>query len=311
MAAGHAIRTVELSVRYGAKAALDRLSLRLPIGGIHALVGANGAGKSTLFRVLLGFQQATGGTAEILGQPSDRLDPAARARIGVVGDDHALAPWLRVTEIADLQQAHYAARWDEPAFAALLANFDVRADQRVADLSRGERAGLNLALALGQNPELLILDEPTLGLDVVAKKRLLDALVSGVIGAGRTIIYCSHHIDEVERLADTLVLLERGRLLSHSAPDAFCERVQQFVADVPFQGSDPASLPGLLTHRRGEHVHRYWTIDQDERFAERLRAAGARRVEILPVSLEEAVDAVLTRSHAEAVDPLTEEAVAC
>lgn len=298
MASGVAIRTDQLTRRHGSKLALDRLDLRLPVGGIHALVGANGAGKSTLFRVLLGFLEPSQGRAEILGIRSDRLTPADRARVGYVGDDHALPGWLSVERVADMQRAHYAGRWDEQAYAGLVGNFDLRADQKVSQLSRGERAGLNLALALGQNPELLILDEPTLGLDVVAMKRVLDALVSGAVTDGRTIIYCSHQIEEVERLADSLILLERGHLLNYSSPDAFAERVSHWIADVPFKGPDPNTLPGLLTHKRIEGVHHYFVIDQGAGFGAVLREAGARSVDVQPVALEQAVDAILTRNHA-------------
>ncbi len=298
MASGIAIRTRGLVRTHGRKRALDQLDLQLPVGGIHALVGANGAGKSTLFRVLLGFLTPTAGDAEILGRPCQRLTPDDRARIGHVGDDHALPGWLSVDQVADMGRAHYAGRWDERAYAGLVANFDLKGTQKVAQLSRGERAGLNLALALGQNPELLILDEPTLGLDVVAKKRVLDALVSGAVTDGRTIIYCSHQIDEVERLADTLTLLERGRLLSFSRPDEFTDRVRHWIADIPFKGPDPATLPGVLTHRTIEGVHHYQVIDQGDDFGALLRAAGARHVHDQPVALEQAVDAILTRNHA-------------
>jgi ABC-2 type transport system ATP-binding protein len=293
-----AVETRGLTRLHGRKRALDGLDLALPRGGIHAIIGSNGAGKSTLFRLLLGFQNADAGDCFVLGQRSDILTAADRKRIGFVNEEHVLPAWARVDTVFAVQRSHYADRWDANAFDAVIACFDLSGRQRIGQLSRGERAGFNLALALAQSPELLILDEPTLGLDVVARKRLLEALIATVGDDDRTIVYCSHQIDEVERLADTLVVLERGKLASFSAPDAFCDRITQWVADIPFKGPNRDAVPGLLQHRQIDGVHHYVVIDQSEAFAEFLRAQGARTVQAMPVSLDRAVDAFLTRNHA-------------
>lgn len=298
MTADLAIETRGLTRLHGRKRALDGLDLALPRGGIHAIVGANGAGKSTLFRVLLGFLAPHEGEAFVLGRPSRALTPADRKLIGFVNEEHTLPGWATVDAVLGMQRALYAERWDARAFDSVIASFDLSADQRIAQLSRGERAGFNLALALGQAPELLILDEPTLGLDVVARRRLLDALIESVGADGRTIIYCSHQIEEVERLADTLVILERGHLRNFSAPDDFCARISRWVADIPFKGPPPETVPGLLQHRRIEGVHHYTVLDQGEGFADFLHAQGARNAHASPVPLDTAVDAFLTRNHA-------------
>jgi ABC-2 type transport system ATP-binding protein len=298
MMADLAIETRGLTRLHGRKRALDGLDLALPRGGIHAIVGANGAGKSTLFRILLGFLAPDAGDAFVLGRPSCALTPADRRLIGFVNEEHTLPGWATVAAVLAVQCTLYADRWDARAFDSVIASFDLSADQRISQLSRGERAGFNLALALGQSPELLILDEPTLGLDVVARRRLLDALIEGVDANGRTIIYCSHQIEEVERLADTLIVLERGTLRNFSAPDDFCARISQWVADVPFKGPPPESVPGLLQHRRIDGVHHYTVLDQDEGFADFLRAHGAGSIQAMPVPLDRAVDAFLTRNHA-------------
>lgn len=293
-----AVETCKLTRFHGRKRALDGLDLALPRGGIHAVVGANGAGKSTLFRLLLGFQQADAGDCFVLGQRADALTTEDRGRIGFVNEEHTLPGWARVDTVLGVQQALYGDRWDASAFDAVIGSFDLSGQQRVGQLSRGERAGLNLALALGQSPELLILDEPTLGLDVVARRRLLHALIAAAGDEARTILYCSHQIDEVERLADTLLILERGRLASFSAPDAFCERMAHWIADLPFAGPPNVGVPGLLQHRRIDGVHHYIVIDQGDGFAEFLRTQGARNSKVMPVPLERAVDAFLTRNHA-------------
>jgi ABC-2 type transport system ATP-binding protein len=302
MTPGLAVETRGLTRLHGRKRALDGLDLALPRGGIHAVVGANGAGKSTLFRMLLGFHKADAGDCFVLGQRADALTPADRARIGFVNEEHTLPAWARVDTVLAVQRDHYADRWDADAFDAVIASFDLSGRQRVGQLSRGERAGLSLALALGQSPELLILDEPTLGVDVVARHRLLDALMATVGDEARTIIYCSHQLEEIERLADTLLILERGRLASFSAPDAFCERIDHWVADVPFMGPAENEVPGLLQYRRIDGVHHYTVIDQGDAFADFLRGHGARKPRATRLPLARAVDAFLTRNHAGTAD---------
>ena len=158
------IETDALSKRYGRKLALDHLTLRVPRGRIHAVVGANGAGKSTLFRILLGFLPPSAGTARILGRDSQHLTPDDRGRIGFVNEEHTLPGWMRVSAVTEMHRKQYA-RWNENAFHGVLGHYHVLPEQKVSQLSRGERAGFNLALALAQGPELLVLDEPTAGVD--------------------------------------------------------------------------------------------------------------------------------------------------
>jgi ABC-2 type transport system ATP-binding protein len=292
-----AIETRALSKHYGNKLALDALDLRIACGGIHAIVGANGAGKSTLFRVLLGFLPPTSGTAAILGCDSQQLRPSDRRRIGFVNEEHTLPGWMRVAALITMQRRLYPL-WSQPALDAVLGQFHVLPDQRVGELSRGERAGLNLALALAQRPEILVLDEPTLGLDVVAKRAFLEALMYSNEAAASTVIYCSHQMEEVERVADNLIILERGQLRNASAPDRFCARVSHWIAEFPFQPPLPASVPGLLQTQRLDGLTHYVVLDQSAEFADFLRGAGARTVNSMPVSLDRAVNCFLSKNHA-------------
>jgi ABC-2 type transport system ATP-binding protein len=291
------IETLGLSKRYGSTLALDRLDLCIGRGAIHAIVGANGAGKSTLFRILLGFLPPTSGRARILGRDSQQLTPEDRGRIGFVNEEHTLPAWMRVSAVIDMQRRHYP-RWNPRAFDGVIGHFHVRPEQKVSQLSRGERAGFNLALALAQSPELLVLDEPTLGLDVVAKRAFLESLLYSNASDTRTVIYCSHQMDEVERVAENLIILERGQLKNMSAPDDFCARVRHWIADIPFQGPPPASVPGLLQAQRIDGLQHYLVLDQDDDFAEFLRASGARSMRSMPVSLDRAVNGFLAKNHA-------------
>jgi ABC-2 type transport system ATP-binding protein len=293
----YVIETEALCRRYGGKLALDHLDLAVPRGGIHAFVGANGAGKSTLFRILLGFLPPSSGSARILGHDCRRILPELRARVGFVNEEHTLPGWMTVTGLARMQARHYPA-FDRSLLERAFGHYDARLDQAVGELSRGERAGLNLALALAQRPELLILDEPTLGLDVVAKRAFLEALLYGNEDRSTTVVYCSHQMEEIERVADTLILLERGRLRAMSSPEDLCARVRLWIAEFPFRGPEAAELPGVLEWQRLDGLDHYLVLDQDDSFAELLRARGARSARQMEVSLDRAVNGFLTRNHA-------------
>ena len=291
------IETRALSKRYRDKYALRQLDLQVPRGHIHAIVGANGAGKSTLFRVLLGFLAPSAGSARILGRDSAGLSPQDRARIGFVNEEHTLPGWMRVADIARMQRREYP-RWNPRAYDEVIGHYHVLPEQKVGQLSRGERAGFNLALALARSPELLILDEPTLGLDVVAKRAFLESLMYSNATEQCTVIYCSHQMEEIERVADNLIILEQGELRTMSAPDDFVARVTYWVADIPFKGPDPRTVPGLLQVQRIDGLHHYLVLDQGEGFADFLRAAGARSINAMPVGLDRAVNGFLAKNHA-------------
>ena len=293
----YVIETRALSKRYGRKLALDNLNLCIPRGRIHAIVGANGAGKSTLFRILMGFLPPSVGESRILGRDSQALTPADRSRIGFVNEEHTLPNWMRVSQVTAMQRRQYP-RWNQSAFDGVIGHYHVLPEQKIGQLSRGERAGFNLALALAQGPELLVLDEPTLGLDVVAKRAFLESLLYGNAADDCTVIYCSHQMEEIERVADNLIILERGQLRHMSAPEDFCARVTHWVADVPFKGPDPRTVPGLLELQRLDGLHHYLVLDQDDGFERFLRDNGARSVQSMPVSLDRAVNAFLAKNHA-------------
>ncbi len=291
------IETDELELSYGRKRALNRLTLRIPRGRIHALVGANGAGKSSLFRILLGVQSPSAGRARILGHDCGALTERERARIGFVNEEHSLPTWLRVDEVVAMQRRLYP-EWNEARYRSIIDHFHVLPDQRVSGLSRGERAGVNLAMALAQMPELLILDEPTLGLDVVAKRAFLEVVLRSVDAADTTVIYCSHQMDEIERLADNLIVLERGELKHMSPPDEFAQRITLWVAEFAFVPPDADALPGVLQMQRFDGLFHYLVLDQDDSFGAKLTALGARRHFQGEVNLDRAVNAFLARNHA-------------
>lgn len=291
------IRTIGLCKRYAGKMAIDHLDLEIGRGSIHAIVGANGAGKSTLFRILLGFLPASSGAAFILGRDCRSLTPHDRERIGFVNEEHTLPGWMSVDAVTAMQRRQYR-HWHQETFDETIGHYNVVRTQKVSQLSRGERAGFNLALTLAQQPELLVFDEPTLGLDVVAKRAFLETLLYSNATRDCTVVYCSHQMEEIERVADNLIIMERGALRNMSPPDDFRARVMHWVADIPFRGPDARLVPGLLEVQRIDGLYHYLVLDQGEGFAGFLHACGARDIHHLPVSLDRAVNGFLAKHHA-------------
>jgi ABC-2 type transport system ATP-binding protein len=285
------ISTRGLSKRFGRKKALRELTLEIPRGGVHALVGRNGAGKTTLFRLLLGFLAPSAGRATVLGADSADLPPEVRGRVGWVTEEHALPPWMTVGDVAALQRAHYP-RWREVTFREVLEPFRLDSHQAVKALSRGERAGLSLALALAQGPEVLLLDEPTLGLDVVAKHAFLDALLFTGEGGAPTVVYASHQMEEVERLADRLLILKAGELVSSSTPDALQERIGAWLVELP-ERPNTAQIPGLLQARRLEEQWEVILLDPPPDVPALLTELGGTGVQPLSLGFDRAVNAFL------------------
>ncbi len=291
----HVVETDGLSKNYGKKQAITDFTINIPRGGTHAIIGSNGAGKSTLFRLLLGIQTPSSGTAKLLGECSRTLSPQTRARISYVNEEHTLPLWMTAGQITQCQRNQYP-HWNETIYRDVLKNFDVQAHQLVGSLSRGERAGLNLSMALGQMPELLILDEPTLGMDVVAKQSFLQSLIFVGSDLETTVIYCSHQMEEVERLADSLIIMEKGRLRCFSTPDEFRNRISYWILSGS-QRFHREGLAGLLTVKEIEDQIHLMALDRADDFSEELRRRGAETVERAPLNFEQAVNAFLAKNH--------------
>lgn len=292
----HFIETINLTKKFGAKKALSDFSLKVDPGGIHAIVGSNGAGKSTLFRILLGIESPTSGAGYLLGEDSRSLPESVRGRVGYVNEEHTLPTWMTAQGVMDFQRAFYP-NWSQEIFDQVIGYFDVDPKQKVSGLSRGERAGLNLAMALAQTPSVLILDEPTLGLDIVAKQSFLEALMFTETEYDSTIIYCSHQMEEIERVADKLIIMEKGHLVNNSSPDEFVQRVSYWVGEFGGDSFAKDKMPGFLTAKLIDGQHHILVADQGPEFGQQLANMGASNISQSSVNLERAVNAFLTKNH--------------
>jgi ABC-2 type transport system ATP-binding protein len=209
---------------FGGRPILRGLDLRIAPGQIHAFLGRNGSGKTTAMRLLLGFLAPHAGRTTILGVDSQQLGPDERGRIGYVSEDHRLYWHMRATEVLAFEAA------TRPRFDRALAdealrrcNLDPRA--RVIRLSRGQRAQLALIVAVASRPEVLVCDDPGLGLDVVMRRAFLDVLIDLLAGQGISVLFSSHVLHDVERIADRVSILHEGRLIVDVTMDDLKRRV--------------------------------------------------------------------------------------
>jgi ABC-2 type transport system ATP-binding protein len=210
------IEVSRLTRRFGAKTALDSVSLSVPRGGVYGLVGANGAGKTTLIRHLLGLLQPERGTVRVFG-----LDPVAEpvgvlSRVGYLSEDHDLPEWMRIDELIRYSRAFYP-RWDDAYAEELRRAFALEPAARIRTLSKGQRARAGLLTALAHRPDLLVLDEPSSGLDPIVRRDILGAVLRTIADEGRTVLFSSHLLEEVELVADHVTMIREGAIVL-SAP---------------------------------------------------------------------------------------------
>ncbi len=201
-----------VTVRYGRTTALESVSFEVPQGSVFALLGRNGAGKSSAVRCLLGQRRPEAGRALILGKDAWKNRAEALARTGVVPEEPDMPPAMTADALVRFSSRLYA-RWDGRAVLERLERFGVPRSVPAGRLSKGQRAQLALALALGHSPEVLVLDDPTLGLDALARRDFFGELIGELADRGLTVLLTSHDLAGVERIADRVAVLNRGRIV--------------------------------------------------------------------------------------------------
>jgi ABC-2 type transport system ATP-binding protein len=221
-----AIAISNLTVRYGRAIAVNDASLAVNRGAVYALVGRNGAGKSSLVRCLLGQQKPASGRAMLLGEDVwTRREPLMQ-RVGVVSEDADAPPEMTVAAIARFCARLYAS-WDQQSVEARLRRFTIPLGSRFGTLSKGQKKQVSLALALAIAPEVLVLDDPTLGLDVVARKSLFEEVITELADRGTTIFITTHDLAGVETFADRVAMMERGKLVLDEEVEALKSRFRR------------------------------------------------------------------------------------
>jgi ABC-2 type transport system ATP-binding protein len=281
-----AIAITSLTVQYGRTVAVDRADLRVGRGSVYALVGRNGAGKSSLVRCLLGQQKPQRGGVTLFGEDAWSRRATLMQRIGVVSEEADAPPEMSVSSIAGFCARLYD-RWDQAGVEARLRTFGVPMDSRFGTLSKGQKKQVSLALALAISPDLLVLDDPTLGLDVVARKSLFEEVIGDLADRGTTIFVTTHDLVGVETFADRIGMMERGRLVLDEDVEALKSRFRRIRFTAQPMLLDAAVLRPTLVRSWGSGAEAIVSNYEDVAF-ERMRSTGNMGVaEVSAMSLEE------------------------
>jgi ABC-2 type transport system ATP-binding protein len=280
------VAVTHLSRTFRGRKALDDVSFTVERGTVFGLVGENGAGKSTLIKHLLGLWRAERGTVRVFG-----LDPVAEpatvlGRIGYLSEQPDLPGWMRVDELLRYTQAFYPG-WDTQHAERLREQFGLDPTARIETLSKGQRAKLGLIAAEAHRPDLLLLDEPSSGLDPVVRRDILEAIIRTVTDAGRTVIFSSHLLDEIERVSDHLAMLHRGRLRLCAPLDEVKAQHRRLVLHFELPQPTAPTVPGAV---RITGADRVWTVICESSRLDRAaigRNFGVRIADESPASLDE------------------------
>src|SRR4030081_3390353 len=210
------IHVSELTRRFGASTALDSVSLSMPHGAVYGLVGANGAGKTTLIKHILGLLRAQSGSVRVFRTEPVAAPVGVLSRIGYLSEENDLPGWMRIDELIRYTRAFYPA-WDDAYAEELRRAFALDPTAKVKELSKGQKARAGLLIALAYRPELLVLDEPSSGLDPIVRRDILGAVIRTIADEGRTVLFSSHLLEEVEQVADHVTMISDVKIVL-SAP---------------------------------------------------------------------------------------------
>jgi ABC-2 type transport system ATP-binding protein len=272
---------------FGGRHVLCGLSFCVREGEVFALLGRNGAGKSTALKILLGFLAPDHGSSSLVGVPSAQLDGPVRDRVGYVAEGHPLYGWMSVARAVAFE-AGTRTKFDRKYVDDALQRLGLRRDARISRLSRGQRAQISLVFAMASDPQVLVLDDPAMGLDVVMRREFLEAMIDLVSREGRSVLFSSHILSDVERIADRIGILDGGALSVDAPLEELRVRVQKrFVrADGGVSFAEDDSV-GILRAKRVREGFELTLLDFDERRERALRARASLVSEPQPVPLEE------------------------
>jgi ABC-2 type transport system ATP-binding protein len=227
---------------------LEDIHLKLPRGQIMGLIGPNGAGKSTTIRILMGLVHPDAGEVRVLGHRMPAEQVAAKWDIGFASEDMRLYDSMTLGWHMGFIQSIYP-NWDASYAQILLKRFGLRAEQKMKGLSHGQRVKAALLLVLARKPQLLVLDEPTTGLDPVARHEILGELTGVMAEEGRSILFSSHNTQDVEQISDQITFIDRGRIIDSMDKETYLDRWRRLRLEVPL-GIELPALPGIVGVQR-------------------------------------------------------------
>jgi ABC-2 type transport system ATP-binding protein len=294
-AADLAIATHELSKQYRSLQAVSKLALQVPEGAVYLLVGPNGAGKSTTIKILLDLVRPSSGSAKVLGLDPQQNAAAVRANVGYVPEqlDWGYA-WMRTGRLLE-HHANYFPSWDREYASRLFRAFDLKLDQKLGTLSKGQGRRVHLAMALAHRPPLLVLDEPTDGLDPVMRDETIGVLIEHLSDSPTTVLLCTHHVSEFEQFADHIGVLKSGELRAQLTLTELRGGLRRYRADIP-PGWNEAAMPDASVLKRTTTSRDLdWIVWGDEKeITATLTRAGAVVRDAIPLNLNDATLALLS-----------------
>jgi ABC-2 type transport system ATP-binding protein len=279
-----AISSQGLEKIYPQVRALDGLNLSVPRGAVYGFLGRNGAGKTTTIKTLLGLVRPSGGAAQVLGLDISKDHLAILERTGFVSETKILFESLSARQIIRFNRGYFP-KWSDALAERYAGLFEIPMDRPFGKLSLGNRTKVCHLLALSQGADLLLLDDPTSGLDPVVTDLLMQVLIEDHVNEGRTVFFSSHHLSEVEKIAEWIGIIEAGKLLLETR----LEDIRQNFRLVTVSGDSLPALtgPNLISQKRAEKFHRFLVSRQADEFAAKLRGEGATVLEISSVNLGE------------------------
>lgn len=281
------IVTHGLTKYYGRRRVVDSLDLRVAQGTVYGLLGRNGAGKTTIIKMLLGMVHPSCGRAEVFGEQSLALRPATRARIAYLAEGHPLYRWMSVADAVRFTRAFYP-RWDDWLLEQILDHFELSPRAKIRRLSNGQRAQVSLALAVAADPELLILDDPTLGLDTVVRRDFLESLIQIIQRRGRTILFSSHILGDVERVADRIGILVDGVLRVDCPTDYFKATIRKVVLEFDRVPPEFPACPGLVSCRQVGTSREVVIVGYGDEHRRAAESLNPRAMDVVELNLEDA-----------------------
>ncbi len=265
--------------------ALDDIDLELPTGGVMGLIGANGAGKSTTIRVLIGLVRQDQGAVHLLGHPMPAEEAAAKLDVGFASEDLRLYKSATIGWHMSFVRSIYPG-WDQTYAESLLRRFDLRPEQKIKGLSHGMRVKAALLLVLARRPRLLILDEPTTGLDPVARQEVLGELMEVLADDRRSILFSSQNTLDVEQISDQITFIDRGRIIDSGDKEGFLDRWRRIRLDVP-PGVVLPGFPGVIATAGSDRLPVVTTSRYDPAMTTLYADAGATVQAVDTMTLEE------------------------
>ncbi len=283
----------EVEKRFGERRVLNGVDWEVPRGSIVGLLGRNAAGKTTLLKLVLGLLRADHGQIELLGEDPWEFSDATKARIGYVPQEYHPYPWMTPREVLDYIAAFYP-HWDALLIDELIHRWQLDTDQPTKDLSVGQRQKLGLLAALGNRPELLILDEPAASLDPAARRAFLELILEVVSEGERTVIFSTHILSDLERVADRVAILRDGRIVYDDELDSLKDRVKRMRIIASSDLPRDLGIPGLLQSKVRGREAVISVICENGSLAKELERRFAAQVQVQELNLE---DIFLEMSH--------------